>query len=84
MVSFGGDTIEMAPEYSEKTKKSNEFNRGFDEYVQDTTLEKPPYRRESEDTTADIINWLDNYKNTDSPFFLFAHYMDPHGPLLRN
>lgn len=79
-VGFVSSRVLMAPTYYEKTRKRNEFNRGFDEYIQDVTLEKFPYRRKSKDTTADIINWLDNNKNIDSPFFLFAHYMDPHGP----
>jgi len=57
-VGFISSRVLMAPEYHERTRKRNEFNRGIDEYVQDAMLEKPPYRRNSEDTTADIINWL--------------------------
>jgi len=67
--------------WSSNYHKRNEFNRGFDEWYQDVSLEKLPVRhRKNEDTTADIINWLNKHKDINSPFFLFAHYMDPHAP----
>jgi arylsulfatase A-like enzyme len=77
-VGFVSSRILWSPEHYEKGLEKNEFSRGFDEYFQDTSLEKYPYHRKSRDTTEDILNWLD--KNKNSPFFLFAHYMDPHGP----
>lgn len=70
--------ILWSPEHYEKGKAKNEFNRGFDEYIQDVSLKKYPYHRKSKDTTKDILKWLKKNKNL--PFFLFAHYMDPHSP----
>jgi len=78
-VGFVSSYILWSPEYHEIGGRQNEFNRGFDEYVQDVTLEYPYYRR-NEDTTKDIIEWLSESKSRKSPFFLFSHYMDPHGP----
>ena len=77
-VGFVSSRILWSPEHYEKGKAKNEFNRGFDEYIQDASLEKYPYHRKSKDTTKDILAWLG--KNKNFPFFLFAHYMDPHSP----
>lgn len=60
----------------------NQFYRGFDEYIQDTSIAQKPYYRENEATTNDVLNWLDKRGNRDTPFFLFAHYMDPHAPYI--
>jgi len=79
-VGFVSSRVLWTSEHNEKGKCKNEFNRGFDEYIQDTSLKKFPYHRKSKDTTADILSWLDNHKDLNSPFFLFAHYMDPHSP----
>ncbi|KPJ66247.1 MAG: hypothetical protein AMJ43_08640 [Coxiella sp. DG_40] len=79
-VGFVGSRILWSPEYYKKGKVKNEFNRGFDEYIQDISLKKFPYHRKSKDITRDILEWLNKHKNNKSPFFLFAHYMDPHAP----
>ena len=63
-----------------KTPPENGYGRGFDEYFQDEALARPPFQRKNEKTTADILNWLDRSKNLSKPFFLFAHYIDPHNP----
>ena len=77
-VGFVSSRILWSPEHYEKGKAKNEFNRGFDEYIQDVSLKRYPYHRKSKDTTKDILAWLK--KNKNMPFFLFAHYMDPHSP----
>jgi arylsulfatase A-like enzyme len=77
-VGFVSSRVLWSPEYHEKSFVKNEFNRGFNEYIQDVSLEKYPYHRKSKDTTKDILAWLGENKNF--PFFLFAHYMDPHSP----
>ena len=79
-VGFVSSRILWSPEYYKKGKAKNEFNKGFDEYIQDISLKKFPYHRKSKDTTRDILEWLNKHKNNKSPFFLFAHYMDPHSP----
>lgn len=64
----------------EKGRIKNQFSRGFDDYFQDTSLKKYPYCRKNEPTTKDILDWLEANKKSKTPFFLFAHYMDPHAP----
>jgi len=63
-----------------KTPAENGYGRGFDEYFQDEALARPPHQRKNEQTTADILDWLGRSKNLSKPFFLFAHYIDPHSP----
>jgi len=63
-----------------KTPPKNGYGRGFDEYFQDPALAKPPHQRKNEKTTADILDWLGRSRNLPKPFFLFAHYIDPHSP----
>ena len=63
-----------------KTPPENGYGRGFDEYFQDEALARPPFQRKNEKTTADILDWLGRSKNLSKPFFLFAHYVDPHSP----
>jgi arylsulfatase A-like enzyme len=65
---------------SVKTPPENGYGRGFDEYFQDEALARPPHQRKNEKTTADILDWLGRSENLSKPFFLFAHYMDPHSP----
>lgn len=61
------------------------FNRGFDTY-HDTIfvksrlhrlISKQPYFPAS-GVNKEVISWLRD--NSTSPFFLWIHYMDPHGP----
>jgi arylsulfatase A-like enzyme len=49
------------------------LNRGFDFY--DPT---PPEGRLADGTTVKTLEWVDAHKG--SPFFMFAHYFDPHEP----
>jgi arylsulfatase A-like enzyme len=48
-------------------------NRGFDFYYM-----TPPEGRVADGTTRDALEWID--ANRDRPFFMFAHYFDPHIP----
>lgn len=63
-------------------KGKKQFDRGFDEYIQDEVLFRKPYTRRNAEITNDILKWLEDYrlKNSQRPFFLFAHYIDPHAP----
>ena len=58
------------------------FNQGFDDYLDDTPtpeLNRPTiFEKRADLTTDQAIGWLQ--VNNDSPFFLWVHYMDPHGP----
>jgi arylsulfatase A-like enzyme len=49
------------------------LDRGFDFY--DPT---PPKGRRADETTRDVLEWIDRNKN--GPFLMFAHYFDPHEP----
>ena len=48
-------------------------DRGFDFYYM-----TPPEGRAADGTTTDALAWID--ENCDRPFFMFAHYFDPHIP----
>jgi arylsulfatase A-like enzyme len=52
-------------------KPINGVNRGFDYYSM-----TPPEGRIADGTTRDVLDWIDNAG--DQPFFMFAHYFDPH------
>jgi arylsulfatase A-like enzyme len=49
------------------------LDRGFDYY--DPT---PPEGRRADGTTKAVLAWIDKHKG--EPFFMFAHYFDPHEP----
>lgn len=77
---FVSSRILWAAEHFEKGHERNEFDRGFDKYVQDVSLEQWPYHRSNAATTEDVLKWLKTKRNPGRPFFLFVHYMDPHAP----
>lgn len=52
-------------------KPLNGVSRGFDYYSM-----TPPEGRIADGTTRDVLNWIDSAG--DQPFFMFAHYFDPH------
>jgi arylsulfatase A-like enzyme len=54
-------------------KPEHRVNRGFDFY--DTV---PLGDRVADGTTDDVLGWIDGIHN--QPFFMFAHYFDPHQP----
>jgi arylsulfatase A-like enzyme len=49
------------------------MDRGFDFYYM-----TPPEGRDANGTTEDALRWIDD--NSTGPFFIFAHYFDPHIP----
>jgi len=49
------------------------MDRGFDFYYM-----TPPEGRDAGGTTEDALRWIDD--NSTGPFFMFAHYFDPHIP----
>ncbi len=57
------------------------LDRGFEVY-DDTLPKRSPRRmlfeRIAEDTTKSALRWLDSIG--EAPFFLWVHYIDPHGP----
>jgi len=52
----------------------------YDDYVTDRELNRDVYERKAAPTTDTVIGWLVAKRNPDRPFFVWAHYMDPHGP----
>ncbi len=54
-------------------KPMNRVNRGFDFYNF-----VPLRTRVADGTTSDVLGWIDGMG--DQPFFMFAHYFDPHRP----
>jgi arylsulfatase A-like enzyme len=55
------------------------FSRGFNQYIQ--TCRHGPYQQpgiQIEYINRVVLPWLRDHK--DEPFFLWVHYMDPHGP----
>jgi arylsulfatase A-like enzyme len=60
------------------------FHRGFDQYdARFPNREKNRSghpERTAERTTAAALSWLDREGDSKTPFFLWLHYQDPHGP----
>jgi arylsulfatase A-like enzyme len=54
-------------------KPLNRVDRGFDYYSM-----TPPDGRIADGTTSDALDWIDGVNA--QPFFMFAHYFDPHLP----
>jgi arylsulfatase A-like enzyme len=54
-------------------KGKYKMDRGFDFYYM-----TPPEGRDADGTTEDALRWIDD--NSAGPFFMFAHYFDPHIP----
>ena len=50
------------------------FGQGFGEYVS-----LPPDTRSTEAVTDQALEWLGEF-DAERPFFLYAHYLDPHSP----
>jgi arylsulfatase len=65
------------------------FDRGFDHFVESWVAQagaryvnRPgnvKHYTDGETVTGQALDWLDQ-RNPDAPFFLWLHYMDPHGP----
>jgi len=64
------------------TASSSGLAPQFDEYddavVEQQVMRKKVVQRAAEDTTVAAIAWLE--RNRARPFFLWVHYIDPHGP----
>lgn len=56
------------------------MGQGFDLY-NDTlqAVRKSSFQRVAEDTVNEVLKWL-QIRPKDKPFFLFLHFIDPHGP----
>jgi arylsulfatase len=78
--TFGVVSSRVLSTWAPQWQGKKQFDRGFDEYIQEPVLEKKPYTRKNEETTHDILKWLEKHAQQEKPFFLFAHYIDPHGP----
>jgi hypothetical protein len=77
---FVSSDVLRSPDFDKRATRGLEFHRGFNEYVQDLPRMEFSYYRPNEETTRDILDWLKRQQNSNVPFFLFAHYMDPHSP----
>jgi len=49
------------------------FTRGFDRFSGGSYRGAP-------EVNADVLQWADQIRGGESPFFLYVHYMDPHQP----
>jgi arylsulfatase len=58
--------------------------QGFDHYDDrmgsSDGLRPGHFERLADQTTDDAIAWLEGRRGSDTPFFLWVHYQDPHGP----
>lgn len=52
----------------------------YDDFVDEKVPNKQAYERGADRTTDATIKWLEEFRKPDTPFFLWVHYMDPHGP----
>lgn len=77
---FAAEGYETAAFYANFTlRDANGFGRGF------ATRYTPPAVVESNDLHAETLNaralpWLRSRQHLERPFFLYAHYLDPHDP----
>jgi arylsulfatase A-like enzyme len=64
------------------TSRLTGLNRWFDHYDEDLTRSYRVFTstRFAEDVTPRAIDWLKRNSNSGKPFFLWAHYFDPHEP----
>ncbi len=72
------------------------YGQGFDLYDDDVSQAAAPsgvtqweghtiegkFHGRADDTTRRALQWLDDRARRERPFFLFAHYFDPHSPYL--
>jgi arylsulfatase len=59
------------------------LNKHFHHYDDEMTLKDSKhdhFERRADATTDAAIEWLESRKDTTRPFFLWVHYIDPHGP----
>lgn len=56
----------------------NGFTRGFDTVYTPENFVEAMQRRHADDLTAVVRRWLAGHPS--QPFFLYAHYVDPHDP----
>lgn len=61
------------------------FKQGFqvyDDYVSEKELNRENYERSAQNTVKQARKWLEKNQTSGRPFFLFLHFIDPHGPYL--
>jgi arylsulfatase len=51
----------------------------YDDFVTERELNRDVFHRNAEATVAAVLGWLDG-REDDRPFFLWVHFIDPHGP----
>ena len=59
------------------------FGQGFETYddrMPARVLNRASYERDAATTTDAALAWLDAHGRAEDRFFLWIHYMDPHGP----
>jgi arylsulfatase len=62
--------------------KFSGLNQGFDHYddfVSEREVNRDNYERTAKHTVDQALTWLQHNSKT-KPFFLFLHFIDPHGP----
>jgi arylsulfatase A-like enzyme len=52
----------------------------YDDEVTEKEVNRDQYERSAGPTTDAAITWLESDRDPKQPFFLWVHYMDPHGP----
>lgn len=52
----------------------------YDDAVTEREGIRPVWERRAGPTTDAALEWLDEARKADEPFFLWVHYNDPHGP----
>lgn len=63
------------------------LDQGFDDYYDDVKADRDQQKRgrwaqerPADLVVDDLIGWIDAHKAEDKPFFLWAHFYDPHDP----
>jgi len=81
MKTVGYDTAAILSNWPLKAHLSK-LDRGFDYYDDEFHKNRNPLKneRDARDVTDLALEWLEGKRNKKKPFFLWAHYSDPHSP----
>lgn len=63
----------------EFTRLDNHFDY-YDDFVDEKEALRDYYERRAQKTTDAALRWYNEKRDPEKPFFLWVHYIDPHGP----
>ncbi len=81
MKRVGYSTAAVQSNWTLKGRLSR-LNKGFDHYDDEFHKNRNPLKNERDamDVTDLAVEWLEEHEGEEKPFFMWAHYSDPHAP----